>query len=71
MLESSTRSMFTPDGREIPIYLRLYTLADPVAVEDLLTNPRWAWFNPGRDDPRYLSALNWLKAFMQSSAAQN
>ena len=29
-------------------------------IFDLLTNPRWAWFNAVRDTPEYQSALAWI-----------
>ncbi len=29
-----------------------------------LTEPRWAWFDSARDDPRYLSAVEWVKSMI-------
>lgn len=33
---------------------------NPIYIRDLLTNPRWAWFDPVRDTPKYRSALEWV-----------
>ena len=30
-------------------------------ISDLLSNPRWAWFNSVRDTPKYKSALEWVE----------
>ena len=65
-IESRTKAMITEDGRAYPFYYRLYTQADPYMIEDLLTRPRWAWFDSARNDPRYIAALNWLRDFQES-----
>ncbi|MBE6548316.1 MAG: helix-turn-helix transcriptional regulator [Ruminococcaceae bacterium] len=33
---------------------------NPVYIRDLLTNPRWAWFDSVRDTPKYKSATEWV-----------
>lgn len=38
-----------------------YSYYDMSAICDLLSNPRWAWFNSVREDPKYQAALAWVK----------
>lgn len=40
-------------------YLSFYS-AD--FLYNFLTNPRWAWFNSVRDDPRFVQAVNWAES---------
>ena len=34
---------------------------NPVYIRDLLTNPRWAWFDSVRETPKYRAAVEWIK----------
>ncbi len=34
---------------------------NPVYIRDLLTNPRWAWFHPVRETPKFQAAAEWAK----------
>ena len=34
---------------------------NPVYIRDLLTNPRWAWFNPVRETDKFKAAVAWVK----------
>ena len=60
--------MQSPDGEPHLIYglgqMRLY--ASPKFILDLLTNPRWAWFNPARNEAYYKEAVQWLQSLTES-----
>ncbi|MBQ4350341.1 MAG: helix-turn-helix transcriptional regulator [Clostridia bacterium] len=62
MVEQTTRAVYSKDGRCWPFYMRLHLGSSPEEIEELLTAPRWAWFNSARSDPRYLAALDWVKS---------
>ncbi len=34
---------------------------NPIYIRDLLTNPRWAWFHPVRETPKFQAAVEWAK----------
>lgn len=38
---------------------------NPVYIRDLLTNPRWAWFNPVRETDKFKAAVAWVKEIEQ------
>ena len=56
-------NMQSPDGEIHLIYgvgqVRQY--ASPKVILDLLTNPRWAWFNSVRNEDYYKDAVEWLQ----------
>ena len=37
-----------------------YSCTDMWAIKMLLTDPKWAWFDPVREDPKYKAALEWV-----------
>lgn len=39
-------------------YTRLFHFT-PKRLRDFLNNPRWAWYNSARSDPRYIAAVKW------------
>ena len=34
----------------------------PSRLYEFLTNPRWAWFDSVRNDPRYIAAVSWAES---------
>ena len=60
--------MQSPDGEVHPVYgagqARQY--ASPKVILDLLTNPRWAWFNPARNEAYYKEAVQWIQSLAES-----
>lgn len=56
-----------PDGTEHPLFenisLLFYT---PKRLYDFLTDPRWAWFNSAREDPRFVQAVEWAKSLAEA-----
>ncbi len=38
-----------------------YSFGDMKAIDDLLTNPKWAWFDSVRQTPKYIQAVEWVK----------
>lgn len=61
-------NMQSPDGEIHRIYgaglVRQYV--SPKVILDLLTNPRWAWFNPARNEPYYKEAVQWIQSLAES-----
>ena len=61
-------NMQSPDGEIHRIYglgkLQVYASAEYVLA--LLTNPRWAWFNPARNEAYYKEAVQWLQSLAES-----
>ncbi len=60
----------TPDGESETLFehtgLAWY---DAAWLYELLTNPRWAWFNSARPDPRFIRAAEWAKSLADAQAA--
>ncbi len=58
----------TPDGQEHQLYdticLCYYEAGD---VLNFLTNPQWAWFNPAREDERFVSAVAWARELAEAA----
>ena len=55
--------MQSPDGEIHRIYGsgQIQVYASPEVILNLLTNPRWAWFNSVRDEDYYKDAVEWLQ----------
>ncbi len=52
----------TPDGQEHLLYdTTSLCYYDAHRVLEFLTNPQWAWFNPAREDERFVQAVAWAK----------
>lgn len=59
------------DGNEHKLFdcisLFFYT---PDHLHDFLTDPRWAWFNSARNDPRFVRAVEWAKSLADAKNAE-
>lgn len=59
------------DGNEHKLFdcisLFFYT---PDHLHDFLTDPRWAWFNSARNDPRFVRAVEWAKSLADTKNAE-
>ena len=55
--------MQSPDGEIHRIYGsgQIQVYASPEVILNLLTNPRWAWFNSVRNEDYYKDAVEWLQ----------
>ncbi|MBQ8332547.1 MAG: helix-turn-helix transcriptional regulator [Clostridia bacterium] len=38
----------------------------PDRLRDFLNNPRWAWYNSARSDPRYIAAVEWADSLSKT-----
>ena len=58
---------FTPSGEKHKLFehtrLFFYT---PDRLRDFLNNPRWAWYNSARSDPRYIAAVEWADSLSKT-----
>jgi len=60
--------VITPEGNE-EVLLDCITLFffTPDRLLDFLTDPRWAWFDSARSDPRFTEAVNWAKELAEKA----
>ena len=60
--------VITPEGNE-EVLLDCITLFffTPDRLLDFLTDPRWAWFDSARSDPRFTEAVNWARSLTEKA----
>ena len=56
-------------GREHKLFAMVnHSFYDMESIHNLLSNPRWAWFNSVRDTEKYRAAVKWVEKIMKKIA---
>ncbi len=66
-IKKNGRFAIDEDGNEYKLFGLCCVMSDYDAfIHDFLTEPRWAWFNPARKDPRFTEAVAWAKTLFDA-----